>query len=88
MFNYFLENNDIFKAIRKEDVEEFQRLQNSSFIETMNAFLTTFVVTAITSEYIIPRYMPKFHIQSFRTVLVAIKYFVFPGYVAKKYRLF
>ncbi len=74
LFNFFLENNDIFQSISKEDEnalqESYMTYANRTFNWTMGSLAGVLFVDKVVMRYA----LPNFRINSFRGVLWVAKY--------------
>jgi hypothetical protein len=83
MFNYFYNNNDIFKFIAEEDFSYYSYLMIDMMDRQANLFIASIVGVFVVDRYAINKLLPNLRFQKWRLTANLIKFFVWPSIIFK-----
>ena len=81
MFNYFYNNNDIFKFIHPDDFGYYSYLMLDMMDKQANLFIASVVGVFLVDRYAISKFLPNIRFQKWRLTANVIKFFVWPSII-------
>lgn len=81
MFNYFYNNNDIFKFIKEEDFGYYSYLMLDMMDRQANLFIASVAGVFLVDRFAINRLLPSIRFQKWRLTANVIKFLVWPSII-------
>jgi hypothetical protein len=81
MFNYFYNNNDIFKFIAQDDFGYYSYLMLDMMDMQANLFIGSVVGVFLVDRYAISKFLPNIRFQKWRLTANVIKFLVWPSII-------